>query len=78
MNREAALLGIPTYTVFAGRLAAVDAALVRLGYMHDWRAIDGLPALEKREPTSAHAHADHRAALLDLILETTSEVTRRT
>jgi uncharacterized protein len=37
MNREAAILGTPTYTVFAGALAAVDAELIRRGRMHDLR-----------------------------------------
>jgi hypothetical protein len=37
MNREAAVLGTPTYTVFAGKLAAVDAELIRQGRMHDLR-----------------------------------------
>jgi predicted glycosyltransferase len=37
MNREAALLGTPTYTMFAGRLAAVDAELLRRGLMFDLR-----------------------------------------
>src|SRR5207244_10034296 len=31
MTRESALLGTPTYTVFAGRPAAVDDALIRSG-----------------------------------------------
>ncbi len=31
MNREAAALGVPAYSLFAGRPAAVDAALERLG-----------------------------------------------
>lgn len=31
MNREAAVLGVPAYTVFAGRPAAVDAALIADG-----------------------------------------------
>ena len=37
MNRESALLGTPTYTVFAGELAAVDAELIRLGRLRDLR-----------------------------------------
>jgi predicted glycosyltransferase len=37
MNRESAILGTPTYTVFAGALAAVDAELIRQGRMHDLR-----------------------------------------
>jgi uncharacterized protein len=38
MTRESALLGTPTYTVFAGRLAAVDAELIRSGRLIDLRA----------------------------------------
>lgn len=33
MNREAAVLGTPVYTVFAGRIAAVDDYLIRTGRM---------------------------------------------
>ena len=31
MNREAAVLGVPTWTTFAGRLGAVDRELVEQG-----------------------------------------------
>lgn len=34
MNREAAVLGVPTWTTFAGQLGAVDRALVESGRMH--------------------------------------------
>ena len=37
MNRESAVLGTPAYTVFAGKLAAVDAELIRQGRMYDLR-----------------------------------------
>jgi predicted glycosyltransferase len=47
MTRESALLGTPTYTVFMGRPAAADAALMRLGLLKDLRA-PGLPAFVKR------------------------------
>ena len=40
MNRESALLGTPTYTMFAGRLAAVDAELIRRGLLQDLRESD--------------------------------------
>jgi len=52
MNRESALLGTPTYTVFAGRLAAVDAALIRDGRLVDLRRPDGAPLVEKKRRTS--------------------------
>ncbi len=38
MCREAALLAVPAYTVFAGRLAAVDAQLMKEGRLRDLRA----------------------------------------
>ena len=50
MNRESAVLGTPTYTVFLGRLAAVDAELIRLGRLHDVRDAQSLPRLEKKQP----------------------------
>ncbi len=37
MSREAALLGVPAYTLFAGRLAAVDAELIQRGLLRDLR-----------------------------------------
>lgn len=37
MNREAALLGAPVFSLFAGRLAAVDQALLGQGRMHHLR-----------------------------------------
>ena len=38
MCREAALLGVPAYTVFAGKLGAVDAQLMKEGRLRDLRA----------------------------------------
>lgn len=37
MSREAALLGARSYTIFAGRLAAVDAELIEQGLLYDLR-----------------------------------------
>jgi predicted glycosyltransferase len=48
MNRESAVLGTPTYTVFLGRLAAVDAELIRAGRMHDLRDSYTTPRLEPK------------------------------
>jgi predicted glycosyltransferase len=71
MNREAALLGTVAYTVFVGRLAAVDAELIRRGLLHDLRD----PATEVRfakrvngtAPTASGAAAI--LALIDAALE---------
>jgi len=56
MTRESALLGTPTYTVFLGKLAAVDAELIRLGRIVDLRDEGTLPAVERRRtPTRAQS-----------------------
>jgi predicted glycosyltransferase len=47
MTRESALLGTPTYTVFAGRLAAVDAELIRSGRLIDLRGPNSGVRFEK-------------------------------
>jgi predicted glycosyltransferase len=67
MNREAALLGTPTYTVFAGRLAAVDGELIRRGLLHDLRREPVAPAFEKkgeRAPVEAAAEEPILATIL--------------
>lgn len=42
MCREAALLGVRAYTMFAGRIAAVDEDLIRRGLLHDLRGEESL------------------------------------
>jgi predicted glycosyltransferase len=49
MNREAALLGTPTWTTFAGALGAVDRALVQRGQMRVLERADQL-VIEKHTP----------------------------
>ncbi len=51
MNRESAILGTPTYTLFAGQLAAVDAELIRSGRLVDIRPAGGRPRFEKKTAT---------------------------
>jgi hypothetical protein len=53
MNRESALLGTPTYTVFAGRIAAADQELIRTGRMQDLRSSDAVPVFAKKHPRPA-------------------------
>jgi predicted glycosyltransferase len=66
MNREAAALGVPAYTTFAGRLGAVDESLVRDGRLRVLRAADELePA--KRAAAATPTTRDP-ALLLDLLL----------
>jgi predicted glycosyltransferase len=67
MNREAALLGTPTYTVFAGKLAAVDAELIRRGYLTDLRAADAKATLTRRPPGTRSLTADRAAAIREVV-----------
>ena len=66
MNREAAALGVPVYTTFAGRLGAVDEMLIHEGRLRRLRHVSEL-ALEKRERTT-HAASRDPALLLDSML----------
>jgi uncharacterized protein len=55
MCREAALLGIPAYTMFSGRMAAVDAQLIGEGRLYDLRSTNvrlGSLSRRTREETS--------------------------
>jgi uncharacterized protein len=73
MNREAALLGTPTYTMFAGRLAAVDAELMRRGLLYDLREAEvDLPRVKKpvRDLQAAGERADR---ILERILRALDE-----
>ncbi len=51
MNREAALLGIPVYSIFTGPIGAIDLQLSREGRLHLVRAIEDVTCIkvEKRE-----------------------------
>ncbi len=66
MNREAVALGVPVYTVFAGTLGAVDAALEQDGRLRGLESADDLD-LEKRATTADRVRRDP-AVLLDLML----------
>ena len=66
MNREAAALGVPAYTTFAGRLGAVDDELVREGRLERLESVDAL-RLEKRVGERRRRERDP-GLLLDLML----------
>ena len=75
MNRESAILGTPTYTLFAGRPAAVDAELIRQGRLHDLRIGAALPRWEKRQRAPSAA-AVHGPQILDAVEATILSVAR--
>ena len=66
MNREAVALGVPVYTVFAGTLGAVDAALESDGRLRGLTSAGDLD-LSKRTATTERVRRDP-ALLLDLML----------
>jgi hypothetical protein len=77
MTREAALLGVPTLTLFGGRPAAVDRWLEQQGLLRRLeRAEDVLPVPrrpdgEGDELTRLHARGQRlRAQLIDAVIET--------
>jgi predicted glycosyltransferase len=66
MNREAAALGVPAYTTFAGRIGAVDESLVREGRLRPLGSADDLRV--ERRSSGSTAPARDPALLLDLFL----------
>ena len=71
MNREAVALGTPVYTTFAGRLGAVDEALIREGRLRPLTSPDDLE-LHKRDGQSPTRVRRDPRDLLGLLLETGS------
>jgi len=53
MNREAAVLGTPAYSIYAGKLAAVDRALVAAGSLHLLHDVDDLARIPLRKKAAA-------------------------
>ena len=67
MNREAAALGTPVYTTFAGRLGGVDEALIRAGRLRPLTDPGDL-VLEKRRVGNGQATLRDPSLLVDLVL----------
>jgi predicted glycosyltransferase len=72
MNREAAVLGVPAYSVFAGVIGAVDEELERLGRLTFIRESEDLGKirLEKTGRKPPLANPDLRREITDLICGT--------
>lgn len=70
MNREAAALGVPVYSIFRGRIGAVDQYLARTGRLTVIERIEEIPTkivLERRMPSSLDLEGQGIA--LDCILQ---------
>jgi len=77
MNREAAILGTPTYTVFAGALAAVDAELIRQGRMHDLRSPQSAVEFVKKDGAANPGPAQAGEQILNRVLAALDAVAAR-
>jgi uncharacterized protein len=58
MTREAALLGVPTWSLFAGRMPAVDAALIEAGSIRRLERASDLEGLQPRPGADRAASLD--------------------
>ena len=67
MNREAVSLGVPVYTVFGGRLGAVDEQLIREGKLRALTDPGAIDVSKRDEQRFERARRDP-AELLDLLL----------
>lgn len=72
MNREAAALGVPAYTVFAGKQAAIDEYLMSEGRLKRFESEAHVAEFvpEKKTSISLRKRTDIRSLVADLILET--------
>jgi predicted glycosyltransferase len=70
MNREAAALGVPAATIYAGKWAAIDEMLVKEGRLHRINTRDDLAQLNvvKKKAASARHATGVREQVADLIL----------
>lgn len=66
MNREAALLGTPVWSTFAGKQPAVDAELQSRGMMKQLKSLDDVEALPVRK--KAHKATSQSNTMLDEVL----------
>jgi predicted glycosyltransferase len=71
INREAAALGVPAASIYAGRWAAVDEELVREGRLRRISAVEDLQKLsiEKKPPISPRRSVEVIEEVVRLIFE---------
>jgi predicted glycosyltransferase len=68
MNREAVALGTPVFTVFEGRLGAVDERLIAEGRLRQLRGADQIELVKRPEGASTERVRRDPAVLADLLL----------
>ncbi|MGH3111303.1 MAG: DUF354 domain-containing protein [Gaiellaceae bacterium] len=68
MNREAAALGVPAFTTFAGKLGAVDETLVADGRLRVLRSVEELQPVKRQRDRARRVERAPRL-LLELLLD---------
>ena len=68
MNREAVALGVPVYTIFSGRMGAVDERLIAEGLMRRLTDPAELELVERTDPPGPR-HPRDPQPLVDAVLE---------
>lgn len=79
MNREAAILGTPAYTVFKGQLGAVDQYLIQHGRMTQIQTaadVDTIRVVKRNGHSRPMANAELVERVTDMILEVATQRTR--
>ena len=71
MNREAAALGVPAVSIYAGKWAAIDEELVRAGRLQRIDSREGIELLQvqKKSRTNLRAATGVKEEIMELILE---------
>ena len=72
MNREAALLGTPAYSIFTGPVGALDRELIRTGRLvavRDPESVSGIPFQRKAHADRYSCGGSLRDSVVDQILE---------
>jgi predicted glycosyltransferase len=73
MTREAALMGVPTYSVFAGEQPAVDRELERLGHLRRLQSAEELVPVQPRwtDPRPVTQLRERATGLVEIFVEST-------
>jgi predicted glycosyltransferase len=71
MNREAAALGVPAASIYAGKWAAIDEELVREGHLRKIASRDDIKSLnlQKKSAREPRANTKTRGEVVRLILD---------
>jgi predicted glycosyltransferase len=68
MNREAVALGTPVFTVFEGRLGAVDERLIQEGRLMRLSSADQVQLSKRRESAGGQRERRDPQLLVDLLV----------